>query len=116
MKKDKMKEIIITVDKLPSSVLDQIGEIAEKNAELVCANNFVVLRNEIRKEITELKNELFKAGLVPSYRTAYMKYADFEDELISDKVTKMLDELSLKTGRSPRALRIRIKNIGLLGV
>jgi aconitase B len=115
-KSNNFKEIIIKVDKLPQQVMDQVGELAERVSEAVCQNELNKLRMEIRKEITELKTELFKAGMVPSYTTAYKKYDAFEDVLINEKFDKMLQELTLKTGRSPRALRIRIKTLGILGV
>jgi predicted metal-dependent hydrolase len=116
MKKDKMKEIVVTVDRLPSKIVDQVGEIAERAAETVIANELQILRNEIRVEITELKAELFKSGLVPAYRTAYKPYNTFDDSMVRDKFEELINDLSLKTGRSPRAIRIRMKNLGLLGV
>jgi hypothetical protein len=101
-------------------VADAIGQIAERTADAVATSvvgsELQILRNEVRKEITELKMELFKEKLVPAYRTAYQKYDNFEDNLLKEKFEDMLSELTLKTGRSPRALRIRIKNMGLLGV
>lgn len=115
-KKEAFKEIVIKVDKLPSQVLDQIGEIAEKSAEVVCANNFIVLRNELRREITDLKNELYKTKSIPGYQRFYEKYTNFEDERLVEHFNNMIDKLSLEFGRAPRAIRIRIKNMGLLGI
>ena len=115
-KADPFKEVVIKVDKLPQQVLDQIGELAEKSAEVVCANNFVVFRNEVRREITDLKNELYKKSAIPGYARSYERYTNFEDERLVEHFQGMIDKLSLEFGRAPRAIRIRIKNMGLLGV
>jgi predicted metal-dependent hydrolase len=115
-KKESFKEVVIKVDKLPQQVLEQIAEIAEKNAELVCSNRLDLLTKELRREITDLKNELYKKNAIPGYARSYEKYTNFEDEKIVEHFNHLVDRLSVEFGRAPRAIRIRIKNLGLLGI
>ena len=48
-KADPFKEIVIKVDKLPQQVLDQVGEMSERIAEVVVKNEAQLLRHELRR-------------------------------------------------------------------